>query len=199
MAKKGKLIIVSGPSGVGKSTVVSLAMEGRTDLCFSTSVTTRKPRPGEVDGLHYFFIDQERFDEMVRNEELLEHASYVTNSYGTPRAYVEEQLNRGMNVILDIEIQGARQVFEKVPDAVTIFFMPPSMTELRKRLVDRGTDSEETINARITRARQEILEADFYQYLIVNENQYHASEEFLAVITAEHCRFDQALARKIAE
>ena len=127
MQEKGKLIVISGPSGAGKSTVVFKAIEGREDVCFSTSVTTRKPRPGEVDGREYFFVDPDRFKEMVENDELLEHAEYVANSYGTPRAYVEEKLDAGLNVLLDIEVQGARQVHEKMPDAVKIFIIPPSL------------------------------------------------------------------------
>ena len=113
MTEKGKLIVISGPSGAGKSTVVGRAIQGREDMCFSTSVTTRGPRPGEVDGKDYFFIDQERFQQMVEHGELLEHAQYVAHSYGTPRAFVEQKLDEGLNVILDIEVQGARQVREK--------------------------------------------------------------------------------------
>ena len=199
MTKKGKLIILSGPSGTGKSTVVFKAMEGRQDLCFSTSVTTRSPRSGEVDGREYFFIDQARFDEMVENGELLEHARYVSNSYGTPRPFVEAQLRKGMNVILDIEVQGARQVKEKMPDAVAIFMMPPSLAELRRRLEGRGTEKAEAIEARIARAREEIREADFYDYLIVNQDVETAAADFSAIISAEQCRFDPALAGKLAE
>lgn len=189
MSEKGKLIVISGPSGAGKSTVVFKTMETRSDLCFSTSVTTRAPRPGEIDGREYFFIDQARFDEMVRKDELLEHAEYVSHSYGTPKAYVEGKLASGINVILDIEVQGARQVFEKVPDAVKIFIIPPSLEELRRRLIGRGTDSLETIEARLVRARQEYREADFYDYIIVNDRLEQAAEEFSAIITAAHCRF----------
>ena len=170
MQEKGKLIVISGPSGAGKSTVVFKAIEGREDVCFSTSVTTRKPRPGEVDGREYFFVDPDRFKEMVENDELLEHAEYVANSYGTPRAYVEEKLEAGLNVLLDIEVQGARQVHEKMPDAVKIFIIPPSLEELEKRLKGRGTDTERAIEARLIRARQEYQEADFYDYLIINDN-----------------------------
>ena len=199
MTKKGKLIILSGPSGTGKSTVVFKAMEGRKDLCFSTSVTTRSPRSGEVDGREYFFIDQARFDEMVEKGELLEHARYVSNSYGTPRPFVEAQLRKGMNVILDIEVQGARQVKEKMPEAVAIFMMPPSLAELRRRLEGRGTEKAEAIEARIARAREEIREADFYDYLILNQNVETAAREFSAIISAEQCRFDPALVKKLAE
>ena len=153
MKKKGKLIVISGPSGAGKSTVVFKALGEREDVCFSISATTRKPRPNEVDGREYFFVDLERFQEMVDNDELLEHAEYVANRYGTPRAYVEEQIAKGMNVILDIEVQGARQVFERMPEAIMIFVIPPSIDELRNRLVNRGTDTMEAIEARLARAR----------------------------------------------
>ncbi len=191
MAKqKGKLIVISGPSGAGKSTVVTKALEGREDVCFSVSVTTRKPRPNEVDGKEYFFVDLDRFREMVQNDELLEHAEYVANSYGTPRAYVEEKLNEGMNVLLDIEVQGARQIHEKMPEAVMIFIIPPSMQILEERLRGRGTDSERKIEARLIRAKQEYAEADFYDYIIINDDADKAAAEFSAIITAEGCKYD---------
>ena len=193
MQEKGKLIVISGPSGAGKSTVVFKAIEGREDVCFSTSVTTRKPRPGEVDGREYFFVDPDRFKEMVENDELLEHAEYVANSYGTPRAYVEEKLEAGLNVLLDIEVQGARQIHEKKPDAVMIFIVPPSLEELEKRLKGRGTDTERAIEARLIRARQEYQEADFYDYLIINDDADKAAQELSAIILAEHCRFNDRM------
>ena len=189
MNEKGKLIVISGPSGAGKSTVVFKAIEGRDDFCFSTSVTTRKPRPGEVDGKEYFFVDLDRFKEMVDNDELLEHAEYVANSYGTPRFFVEQQMEKGMNVLLDIEVQGARQIREKMPDAVMIFIVPPSLAELEKRLRGRGTDTERAIEARLIRARQEYEEADFYDYLIVNDDADKAAQQLNAIIEAAHCRF----------
>lgn len=188
MNDKGRLFVISGPSGAGKSTVVFKAIEGRNDMCFSTSVTTRKPRPNEVDGREYFFVDLDRFKEMVDNDELLEHAEYVANSYGTPRKYVEEKLDGGLNVVLDIEVQGARQIKAKKPDAVFVFIIPPSMDELRRRLVARGTDSERAIEARLIRARQEYAEADFYDYIIVNDDADKAARELSAVITAERCK-----------
>ena len=191
MAKqRGKLIVISGPSGAGKSTVVFKALEGRSDCCFSVSVTTRKPRPTEVDGREYFFVDPDRFKEMIANNELLEHAEYVANSYGTPSAYVEKKLEEGMNVILDIEVQGARQVRDAMPEATMIFFIPPSMEELERRLRGRGTDSERKIQARLYRAREEYELADFYDYIIVNDDVETAANEFSAIITAENCRLN---------
>ncbi len=188
MNEKGKLIVISGPSGAGKSTVVFKAIEGKDNMCFSTSVTTRKPRPGEADGKEYFFVDLDRFREMVENDELLEHAEYVANSYGTPRSYVEQKLSDGMDVILDIEVQGARQVNEKMPDAVKVFIIPPSMDELKHRLESRGTDTARAIEARLIRARQEYKEADFYDYIIVNDDADKAAGELSAIMTAERCR-----------
>lgn len=189
MSEKGKLLVISGPSGAGKSTVVFKAIEGREDVCFSTSVTTRSPRPGEVDGREYFFVDFERFREMVENDELLEHAEYVANRYGTPRAYVEQRMAEGLNVVLDIEVQGARQVRKKMPEAVLIFIAPPSIEELERRLRGRGTDTEAAIEGRLIRARQEFQEADFYDYLIVNDDVEKAAAKLNAIIEAEHCRF----------
>lgn len=188
MSEKGKLYVISGPSGAGKSTVVFKAIEGKDNVCFSTSVTTRKPRPNEVDGREYFFVDLDRFKEMVENDELLEHAMYVANSYGTPRTYVEQKLDAGMDVILDIEVQGARQVNEKMPEAVKIFIIPPSMAELRSRLETRGTDTARAIEARLVRAQQEYAEADFYDYIIINDDAEKASAELSAIMTAERCR-----------
>lgn len=189
MSERGKLLVISGPSGAGKSTVVAKAIEGRTDICFSTSVTTRSPRPGEVHGREYFFVNFERFREMVENDELLEHAEYVANRYGTPRSYVEKRLDEGMNVLLDIEVQGARQVRKKMPEAILIFIAPPSLVELERRLRGRGTDTERAIEGRLIRARQEYQEADFYDYLIVNDDIDKAAAKLNAIIEAEHCRF----------
>ena len=136
---------------------------------------------------------------MAAAGELLEHAGYVNHSYGTSRAYVEQQLEKGFHVILDIEIQGARQVREKMPEAVSVFIVPPSMTELRRRLETRGTDSREVVDARIARARQEIQEADFYDYLIVNDDAALAADRFRAILTAEQCRFDRQTLLRLSE
>ena len=189
MKERGKLIVLSGPSGAGKSTVVAKMTEKRNDVAFSVSVTTRKPRPGEEDGKNYFFVSLERFDEMVANGELLEHAEYVANHYGTPRDYVNRKLDEGFNVVLDIEIQGARQVKTSMPDAVMIFIAPPSLEELRSRLEGRGTETARAVEARLIRAGQEYEEADFYDWLIVNDDADRAAEELSAIITASHCRF----------
>ena len=188
MSERGKLIVLSGPSGAGKSTVVFDAINGREDCCFSISATTRKPRPTEVEGREYFFVEPDRFQEMIAQGELLEYASYVANYYGTPKAYVEQKIAEGMNVILDIEVQGARQIHEKMPEAVKIFIIPPSMEELKNRLERRGTDTPRAIEARLIRARQEYAEADFYDYIIVNDSVEQASAELLAILTAEQCR-----------
>ena len=189
MQTKGRLIVISGPSGAGKSTIVFKAIEGRDDMCFSTSVTSRSPRPGEVDGREYFFIDRERFLQMIENDELLEHAEYVGNFYGTPRRFVEEKLAEGTSVFLDIEVQGARQVGEKMPEAIKIFVIPPSLDELRNRLVKRGTDSPEAIEGRLKRAREEYAEADFYDYIVVNDKIDVAAAELQAILMAEQCRY----------
>ena len=189
MQGKGRLIVISGPSGAGKSTIVFKAIEGRSDMCFSTSVTSRKARPGEVDGREYFFIDRERFLQMIEHDELLEHAEYVGNFYGTPRKFVEDKLAAGINVFLDIEVQGARQVSEKMPEAIKIFVIPPSLDELRNRLVRRGTDSPEAIEGRLLRAREEYAEADFYDYIVINDEVETAAAELQAILIAEQCRF----------
>lgn len=187
--KKGKLIVVSGPSGAGKSTVIARLMKLRSDLCFSVSATTRQPRPGETDGKDYFFITREEFDHMVEADTLLEHAEYVGNCYGTPRGYVEQKQAEGLNVLLDIEVQGARQVCGKTTEAVTIFVIPPSLKELERRLRGRHTDAEEKICCRMERAHKEYREADFYDYIVINDDPDRAARELDAIITAEKCRY----------
>lgn len=192
---KGKLFVLSGPSGAGKGSVVGRLTKIRDDVCFSVSVTTRKPRPNEVDGKDYFFIESDVFDEMVKNGELLEHAVYVSNKYGTPKKFVEDKINQGINVILDIEVQGARQVHSIMPQAVFIFFIPPSIDDLRKRLEHRGTETAEAIEARLLRAKQEFKEADFYDYIVINDDIDTAVNEFSSIITAEKCSFENRVQR----
>ena len=187
LKERGKLIVLSGPSGAGKTTVVKKMMERRSDVCFSVSVTTRQPRPGEVDGKDYFFISEEKFRSMVDAGELLEHADYVSHSYGTPRDYVMRNLENGMNVVLDIEVKGAHQIREKCPDAVFVFFAPPSLSVLRSRLEGRGTEGRETIEKRLAKAEQEYAQADCYDWLVVNNSVDAAVKELSSIITAAQC------------
>ena len=186
--EKGLLIVLSGPSGVGKGTVCSALRAASPDLVYSVSVTTRKPRVGEVDGVNYFFKTREQFLQMIENDELLEWAEYVGNYYGTPKAFVEETLHQGKNIVLEIEVQGALKVKEKYPEGVFIFLMPPSLEELRKRILSRGTETEEAIRSRMDVALNELKLLDYYDYVVVNEKIELACKRIQAIITAEMCR-----------
>ena len=185
---KGRSFIISGPSGVGKSTVLKALMEKRKNLYFSVSATTRSPRPGETDGVHYHFLDRDTFDRWIEEDEFLEHAEFVGNCYGTPRRYVYEAMENGQDVILDIEVQGAAQVAEKMPEVVRIFVAPPSWAELERRLTERGTDTPEKIRGRLERAREEVKLAGTYDYFVINDSVERAMSELDAIMTAEHCR-----------
>ena len=185
---KGKTFIISGPSGVGKSTVLRELFKDRDDLYFSISATTREPREGEVDGVHYHFIDLKRFQELIEEDALLEYAEYVGNFYGTPKKFVDKAMNDGKDVILDIEVQGALQVSAKRPETVRIFIAPPSWEELERRLVSRGTDSEEKIQKRLVRAKAELQTADVYDYFVINDSVERAVREINAIMLAEHCK-----------
>lgn len=185
---KGKTFIISGPSGVGKSTILHALMEKRKNLYFSVSATTRDPRPGEEDGVHYHFLNADTFKEWIARDEFLEHAEFVGNYYGTPKRFVDEAMDRGEDVILDIEVQGAMQVSEKRPETVRVFIAPPSWEELERRLTGRGTDSPEKIRKRLQRAREDAATASVYDYFIINDTVEHAVYELDAVMTAEHCR-----------
>ena len=173
--KRGKLLVISGPSGCGKSTVIGKMMAGRENVEFSVSATTRRPRPGEREGVDYFFVSRERFEEMLRNDELLEHAEFVGNCYGTPK-------ESGVSVILDIEGQGAAQVKRKLPEAVTVFLAPPGLDALERGLRGRGTESEETIRARLDTARREMALAPSYDYTVINDDPDRASRELGAIL-----------------
>lgn len=186
--EKGKLLVISGPSGAGKSTVIGKLMERRDDVCFSVSVTTRPPRPGEEDGKDYFFVSPARFQELAEGGYLLEHAEYVGNRYGTPRGYVEQRQLEGKSVILDIEVQGAGQIARNCPDAVTVFILPPSGMELERRLRHRNTDSDEKIRERLLQAKRECAEAGKYGYIVINDDPDTAASEVDAILTAEKCR-----------
>ena len=185
---KGKCFIISGPSGVGKSTVLHALMEKRKNVYFSVSATTRDPRPGEEDGIHYHFLDVDTFRQWIANDEFLEYAEFVGNFYGTPKRFVDEATERGEDVILDIEVQGAIQVTSKRPDAVRIFIAPPSWAELERRLTDRGTDSPDKIQKRLLRAKVEFQTAHTYDYFVINNTVEEAVEELNAIMTAEHCK-----------
>ncbi|MBE6989445.1 MAG: guanylate kinase [Ruminococcaceae bacterium] len=188
MSRRGKTFIVSGPSGVGKSTVLNALFEGRDDLFFSVSATTRGPRNGEIDGKDYHFITADAFRAMIEADAFLEYAEYVGNFYGTPMRYVDEALEDGLDVILDIEIQGAVQVYQKRPDTVRIFIAPPSWEELERRLTARGTDTPEKIQKRLLRAKVELDSASGYDYFVINDTVEEAVEELRAILRAEHCR-----------
>ena len=196
MSDRGLLIVFSGPSGVGKGTVRQEIFSTPDHIFeYSVSMTTRAQRPGEVDGKDYFFRSREEFEELIRNGQMLEYAEYVGNYYGTPLTYVNETLDKGIDVFLEIEVQGALQVKKKVPDAVFIFLTPPDLNELQERLVGRGTDSEEVIAKRIERAREEIALMSEYDYAIVNDEVPLAAERVKRVIEAEHFRVDRVIGR----
>lgn len=188
--KKGLLIIISGPSGVGKGAVRRTLMEDKSlDLAYSISMTTRKPRRTETDGVDYFFVSEEEFNRHVANGDFLEHASFVGNQYGTPKAYVDELRAKGENVLLEIEVQGAKQVLAKCKetgdDIVSIFLIPPSMAALEKRIRKRRTEEEEVIQARLRKARSELGERSNYKYIVLNDIVQRAADEIKDIIRKE--------------
>lgn len=194
--ERGLLIVLSGPSGVGKGTVrKALFSQPDIQLQYSISVTTRKPREGEVDGVDYFFKTREQFEQMIRQNELLEWAEYVGNYYGTPIEYVEKTLQEGKDVFLEIEVQGAMQVRKVFPEALFIFLAPPSLSELRKRIEMRGTESEELIRDRLKAAKEELEMMDAYDYVVENDQVELACERIKAIVMAEHCRRERVAQR----
>ena len=183
---KGKLFILSGPSGVGKGTVrESILANNKINLTYSISMTTRQPRQGEIDGVHYYFVTKEVFEEAIKNDEFLEHAQFVGNYYGTKKSTVNEMLEKGQNVLLEIEVQGAKQVMEKCPEAITIFMVPPSLEELEARIRGRRSEPEDVIQERLGKAKREMGLKDNYQYNLVNDSIDAASEKIKNIIRSK--------------
>lgn len=180
------MIVYSGLSGVGKGTILQklLPMED-LNLAYSVSMTTRKPRPGEVDGVNYFFVSKAEFKAAILKGKLLEHARFVDNDYGTPKDYVEKMRNEGKNVVLEIEIRGAKQVLEKCSDALSIYIVPPSIEELERRIRERGSEDEDTIMKRIAKAKREMKEVDLYEHVVCNDDLDKAVEEIRSIILTE--------------
>ena len=184
--KKGLLIVFSGVSGVGKGTILSKLMPMKElNLVYSVSMTTRKPREGEIEGVNYFFVSKKRFVQAIKNDELLEHARFVGNDYGTPKEYVEKMIAEGKNVVLEIEINGAKQIMEKCPDALSIYIVPPSIEELERRLRERSSEDEQTIMKRIAKAKKELEDMDFYEHVVCNDDLDVAVEEVRKIILEE--------------
>lgn len=185
---KGFLLVLSGPSGAGKGTVSTSLMESSDDVVFSTSLTTRQPRPNEIDGENYFFVTKDKFDEMVANNELLEYAQVHNNYYATPKKFVLDQIEKGEIVLLDIDVQGALQIKKNYKNVVFIFLLPPSMSELRNRLVNRGTEKKEEIDTRFNNAFKELDFVGEYDYFVVNNTVEQAVADIKNIIAAERLR-----------
>jgi len=192
--ERGLLVVLSGPSGVGKGTVrkALFELEGH-DLVYSISMTTRKPRQGEVDGVDYYFVSKEEFEERIKNDAFLEWAEFVGNYYGTPKDKVDEKLRQGKEVVLEIEVQGALQVRQKTSDGVFVFIAPPNKEALYRRLLSRGTESNEVIQKRMDKAEREFPLAHKYDYIVVNDEVTNAADRILAIIRAEHAKTERSI------
>lgn len=186
----GKVIVISGPSGVGKGTVVQELLNNNDDCTLSVSATTRAPREGEVHGVNYFFITKEEFQSRIKNNAMLEYAQYCDNYYGTPRDYVQQSIENGKNIILEIEVQGALNVKSTMPEAVTVFVMPPSMIELEKRLRGRGTEEEEVIQQRLKTAVEEMRQSPKYDYIVINHTVNQCVNDIKTIINSEKMKTD---------
>lgn len=190
---KNNLIIFTGPSGVGKGTIVKKLFQELEDIKFSVSATTREKRPGEEEGVNYFYKTNEEFDQMIENDELLEWAEFVGNRYGTPKPFVEETLASGNDVFLEIEVQGALQVMQKFPEAISIFLVPPKFEDLEERLRQRGTESEEVLQKRLKKAKEEMKCMDDFNYVVVNDDVDQAVESIKALILQARVDFSGEL------
>ncbi|MFC7442375.1 guanylate kinase [Laceyella putida] len=191
--KEGLLIVVSGPSGVGKGTVCAALRKRMPGLTYSVSATTRAPREGEVEGVNYFFKTVPEFQNMIEHDELIEWAQYVGNYYGTPRRAVEETLASGKDILLEIEVQGALQVKEKFPQGIFIFLVPPTFEDLRKRILGRGSETETSLSSRLHVASDELKQIEHYDYVVINDEVEKACERIQGIILAEHCRKDRLI------
>ena len=194
--EKGLLIVLSGPSGVGKGTVRRAIFEDPdTDFEYSISMTTRNMREGEVDGVDYFFKTREEFEALIEQDAFIEYAEYVGNYYGTPVQYVKDTMARGKDVFLEIEVEGAKQVRKKFPEALFIFLAPPTLEHLEERLIGRGTESQEVINHRISEARKEVEMMNLYDYVVINDEVMDAKEKVQTIVEAEHLKRERVEAR----
>jgi len=191
--RKGILFVLSGPSGVGKGTVKEALLKAMDDICLSVSATTRKPRGSEIHGQDYFFLDRNEFDRMIEDDELLEWAEVYANRYGTPRGFVIRHLQNGCDVLLEIDIQGAMQVKNKMPDAVFIFLAPPDLDELARRLCSRGEDSQDSIDLRLATCEAEMAHIRYYNYVVVNNDVNEALEKVRSIIQAERCNLNNII------
>lgn len=188
------MVIISGPSGVGKGTIRKALFEiPDNNFCYSVSMTTRKPREGEVDGQDYFFVSKEEFEKRIKENGFLEYADFVGEYYGTPIDYIEQQMDAGKEVIVEIEVQGALQIHEQIPEAVFIFIVPPSKQALIDRLKNRGTDTPEIIKKRIEKAEREYSLAYKYDYIVVNDEVHNAADRIYAIIRAEHAKTERSI------
>ena len=194
---RGTLYVVSAPSGCGKGTILAEVFERNSNVFYSVSATTRNPREGEVDGVNYHFLTREKFVELVENNGMLEYAEFCGNMYGTPREAVEKKLSEGCDVILEIETKGAKQIKEKMPEAILIFILPPSINELRRRLKKRGTETEEVIERRVSEAEGEIRQAYDYDYVMMNGELSEAIDDFMAIMKAS--KYDKNNNKKIID
>lgn len=188
---KGLLLVVSAPSGGGKGTILGELFKRNSNLVLSVSATTRNPRPGEEHGKQYYFVGREEFEEMIRGGEVLEYAEYVGNYYGTPKLPVENWLSQGKDVVLEIEVQGGAQIKRLMPDCVSVFIVPPSMSILEKRLRDRGTENDETVRRRLETARQELTQAKDYDYIVINDRLEDAVDDLQAILRGEKRRYSR--------
>lgn len=188
---RGSLIVISGPSGAGKGTVIKEFLNIHENAWLSISCTSRAPRPGDKEGETYYFLSKEEFEEMIRNNEFLEYAEYNGAYYGTPKKYIDDRLNSGIDVILEIEVQGALKVRELLPEAICIFILPPSMSELRRRLICRGTETKDKVLSRFKKAYQEINEVKDYNYVVVNDTVENAVQKITSILIASKCSVDR--------